>query len=59
MEGSVAHECAGGDQLVFDVNVGFVHIHVDMFAAHLPHSSSCLRVRPPYREITTQFRAAL
>lgn len=56
MEGSVAHECTGGDQLVPDVDVSFVHVRVDVFAAHLSHGSCCLSVRPPDGEETLPFR---
>lgn len=58
MDGSVAHERAGGHQLVFDVDVSFVHVRVDVFAAHLCHGSCCLGVRPPDREEALAFRAA-
>lgn len=50
MNGSIAHECTGGDQLIFDINMCFIHIRVDMFAAHLLHSACCLSIRPPKDE---------
>lgn len=47
MNGSIAHEGRGGDQLVFDINMSFFHILVHMFAAHLLHRTCCLSIWPP------------
>lgn len=58
VDGSIAHECRGGDQLVFDINVCFVHICVDMFAAHLLHDACSLSIRPPEDEERAGVRAA-
>lgn len=47
MNGSIAHECTSGDQLIFSVNVCFINIRVHMLAAHLLHSTCCLSIWPP------------
>lgn len=47
VKGSLAHECTGGDQLVFLVNVRFFHICVHVLAAHGLQGVRCLGVRPP------------
>lgn len=57
MKRSIAHECRGGDQLIFDIDVRFVHIRVHMFAAHLLHSGCCLSIWPPGDEKRGKVRA--
>lgn len=47
MNGSIAHECTGGDQLIFDINMCFVHIRVKIFAAHILQNASCRSIWPP------------
>ncbi|PWA23661.1 hypothetical protein CCH79_00005984, partial [Gambusia affinis] len=50
VKGSVAHKGRGGDQLVLDINVSFIHVFVHVFAAHVLQSSSRLSKRPPEDE---------
>lgn len=47
MNGSVAHEGTGGDQLVFGINMNFLHVLVYMFAAHLLQHACRLSIWPP------------
>lgn len=49
MNGGIAHEGAGGHQLVLRIHVDFGDVLVHMLAAELLHGLSSLGVRPPAR----------
>ena len=49
MDGGIAHESAGGHQLVLHIHVNFSDVFVHVLAAKLLHGLSSLCVRPSAR----------
>lgn len=47
MHRGVAHEGRSGDQLIFHINMSFLHILDHMFAAHLLENTRCISIWPP------------